>query len=203
MSAFVRPSAPVDGNRARAGLAAALIAVCVVGAASPSRARAQQQSDSNASSASANGPGTSNQKTEDDGNLPLATRQTRADQRRLLGGPRSTFDPYGDAAPTPANAEAALTDEQRMTIVSPSTFYSSASPALNAGDGASAGSAAGGGGGGAMKHRFGRAAQADSQQAPGAAKKYDYQSGGPAVAVYRNPYDTQGPAGGQAYRSPW
>lgn len=188
MSTFLRPSTLVT----RGALAAALLV------AWPSPGHTQQQDDSAASAASATNPGASSQQKDGDGDLPAATRRARADERRLLGGPRSTLDPYETGDPSPKSQEDALMDEQRMTIVSPSAFYSSGSPAMDG-----QGSAAGAGGGNA-KRSFGRTSSSSSPDGtPAAPKRYEYSSGGTSVPVYRNPYEMQNTAAGQAYRSPW
>ncbi|PXW29160.1 hypothetical protein [Paraburkholderia caballeronis] len=178
-------------------LAAAVSAVC---AAYPSIAHAQANSANAAASTSAAGsPGASQQKNDDD--LPAATRRARADERRLLGGPRSTFDPYASDDSSPASQEDALMSEQRMTIVSPSQFFAAGS--MTSGDPGSDG-----GGGGSIR-RFGRAGNASDANGAGgqgggsgASSRYRYGSAS-ASPVYRDPYEAQRTAAGQPYRSPW
>lgn len=203
-------AAPFDARLAAgvdarvAACVAAGVAACVAAClAWPSPAAAQQHNDASASSASATGPGASGERKDDDG-LPAATRQTRADDRRLLGGPRRTFAPYVNGDPSPKSQEDALMSEQRMTIVSPSEFYSSASPSMDGsgGDRADDGSARG------SRRRVARALASSQQAAPanpagGIPSRDTYRTGTLSAPVYRNPYDMQNAAGGQAYRSPW
>ena len=191
MSALVRPF-----TLAACG---ALAAAWLV--AWPSLGHAQQQDDAAASSASATGPDASrSQQKDDDDDLPAATRRARADERRLLGAPRSTFDPYENDDPSPKAQEDALMNEQRMTIVSPSEFYSSGSPAMGSGQ-----SGAASAGGSSIKQRLARTSPSpsSSDNATAAPKRYDYSAGGLSAPIYKNPYETQNTAGGQPYRSPW
>lgn len=213
MSTFVRPSAPAIEDRvarvaARAALAAALFVACV---AWPSPAAAQERDAAVAASgsASANSPGADNQQSDEDSGLPAATRNSNADVQRLLGGPNSAVDPYESDDPSPNAQEAALMSEQRMTIVSPSDFYSSGSrlggASADGGDGGSGGSGGSGaiGGSGKTTH-FGRQQAAANQPDGNTATptRYGYSDGGLSSPVYRNPYDTQATTA-QPYRAPW
>jgi hypothetical protein len=193
MSTFVRPFTLA----ACGALAAALLV------AWPARGHAQPPDDAAASSASASGPRANrSQQKDDDDNLPAATRRARADERRLLGAPRATLDPYENDDPSPKAQEDALMNEQRMTIVSPSEFYSSGSPAMGGGQGGGASA-----GGSSIKQRLARTSSSpsssSSDNATAAPKRYDYSAGGLSAPVYRNPYETQNTTTGQPYRSPW
>jgi len=198
MSTFLRPfgpavQGPVGAAFARGALAAALLAAWVACVAWPSPAAAQQRDDA-ASSASADSPGASNQKSDED-DLPAATRRARADERRLFGGPRSTLDPYQSSDPSPKAQEDALMDEQRMTIISPSEFYSLNKAGMGGTDG---------GGASAAKQRPGTMPAAGTQAngPDGSPKRYVYGAGA-SSPVYRDPYEAQRTAAGQPYRSPW
>ena len=181
MSTFVRAFAPV---------AAALAVAYTACFAWPARAHAQQRA-ADASSASAPRPGADDQYTRDDADLPAATRRARADERRLLGGPRPTFDPYVNDDPSPGAQEDALMSEQRMTIVSPSAFYSSRSAALD------------GSAGGTTGRRRPTAAATPPDGSAASPQRYGYRTGGTSADIYRNPYRMPDPSVGQPYRSPW
>lgn len=215
MYTFLLPFTPaIDGYphapATRAALAAALIAAASV--AWPSLALAQQD-DMAASSAQATAPGEGAQQTDDDANQPDATRRSSDDERRLLGGPQSAYDdPYASDDPSPKAQEEELMNEQRMTIVSPSDFYSSERSGSPAASGQTTGDADGTGTGGARRH-FGRMASTSSPSsgnqtdstagAPGAVQNYGYNPGGPSSPVYPRPYDTQPATEAAPYRSPW
>jgi len=186
-----RQEAPMSRFRSPSALAAsaALLAASIACFAGP--AGAQQRDDAGASSTSVSRAGASDPRQDDD-DLPVATRRARADERRLLGGPRSTFDPYERADPSPKSQEEALMSEERMTIVSPSAFYSSGSPALGGADGASGRSGASG-----RLRRFGQVTT------DGNAPKRDVAGAGVGASIYRDPYEAQRTAAGQPYRSPW
>ena len=192
-------------------LAAALQAAC---AAWPCAALAQRAPDTSSSASSS-----------DRGNtLSSAASRDKFDEQRLLGGPRSSGNPYGVSPYTsdgasPEDAEDALTNEKHMHVVPPgdkAASDASASGGRLVRSDASSGSA----GGGARSHgRIGangqsRAGNAVARHAGGtggrhASAGYDYgaSQSSPTAQVYGNPYGS--PYGSPdepnatLYKSPW
>src|SRR5262249_2387681 len=148
--------------------------------------------------------------------LSGAVQRQKADEQRLLGGPRSSGNPYSatpyssDGA-SPDDARDALTNEKHMHVVTPSDYYA-ASGARASGGGADSGSGWGSGGkASGSRRRFG--ATGTSRGGSGSAKNagpggraqaaaYDYgasQTSPTRQRVYSSPYDNPyGPPGKSA-----
>ncbi|MCP3707417.1 hypothetical protein M3I54_10545 [Paraburkholderia sp. CNPSo 3274] len=201
--------------------AAALQAAC---AAWPCAVLAQNAPPGTATGGSpAAASGQSSQSTQGD-TLSNAVQRQQLDEQRLLGGPRTSGNPYSvtpynSNGASPDDAQDALTNEKHMHVVTPGDYAASAASASGGSD---RGSASSGGGRSAANHsRIGsngmsRAGSAVTRSTAGGGARgsrstagYDYGAAqtSPTAQVYGNPYSSPYGSPDQSssdlYKSPW
>lgn len=173
---------------------------CLLGVASP-LAHAQQR-DSGSSSASSPDSDANGGSFQGD-TMTSALRRSKADEKRLLGGPSASQDSPYDANPytadgaSPMATEHALTSESRMQMVNPSDFYAASNAA--AASPTRSGSAD-------LRKRIGHGGAKYSGGAASDAKAaYDYGASqtSPNTPLYGSPYASQRQSASQLYKSPW
>lgn len=154
--------------------------------------------------------------------LSSSVSRQKSDEQRMLGGPRTSGNPYSVSPYTsngasPSDAEDALTNEKHMHVVTPGDYAASEASASGGRDGGQA--AASGDRGTSSRSRIAangmsRAGNAVSKTGGGARghsafSGYDYgaKETSPTAQLYGNPYaspyGSSGQSNAQLYKSPW
>ena len=156
--------------------------------------------------------GGSSATASDRGNtLTNAVQRQQLDEQRLLGGPRTSGNPYSvtpynSNGASPDDAEDALTNEKHMHVITPGDYAASAANATGGrGDRGSASSRIGPNG----RSRTSNAVAKNSVGGHRSSAGYDYGASetSPTAQVYgkpySNPYGSPDQSNSELYKSPW